>query len=236
MKKTLVAAMSAAVVASAFYAFAQTNSVYSGNAVGFIRVEIAKGGWGLITVPLKPMTNTTVTLPELLSTNLPDGTAVYFWNTGSQQWDKEEYGYNIFTGKYEWQPGTTQFPVGAGLFVNVPASAPSNTYTVYLTGEVPASATTAVYQVEGFTLFGYPYPVSSTLTGTVFGANATDGDIVFYWSNDHWEKEEYGYNIFTGKYEWQPGTLAIEPGAAVFYKAVQGQTNQVARPYSYPAN
>lgn len=215
--------------------------VYTPHAVGFVRKEFSRGQWTMCSVPLNPaQASSAATLAEILGDGLPVNTKVYFWKD-NQSWEYEEFsGVEDEFGNIvnQWTPGTHQFPCGSGLFVFVPADAPESSYTIFLTGRVPAAATSPVYQVEGFTLFGYPYPVSTNLVNTVFGSHATVGDKCYIWSPSGWQ-----YSVYSGVEDefgnlvnqWSPD-VQIVPGMALFYQAASpGVTNDVARPYSYPA-
>ena len=242
MKNRALIALVAGVGLFAAAAISQT-SVYSANAVGFIKVDFPKGQWTMCSVPLNSMTGSaSAPLSEILgNTNLPVGTKAYFWKS-NQTWDFETVSEieDPDTGELipQWTPGTATFSVGQGLFVNVPDTAPSNTYTVFMTGEVPAGATSTVYQVEGFTLFGYPYPVDAGFASSKFTENASVGDKCYVWSGGSWvpstcsevEDPDTG-ELFK---QWIP-EVTFAPGSAVFYQAISSVTNPVVRPYTYPA-
>lgn len=242
MKNRTLIALVAGVGLIAAAAVSQT-STYSANAVGFVKVDFPKGQFTMCSVPLNSMTGAAAApLSEIMgTTNLPVGTEVYFW-TPSQAWDKETLSMyeDPDTGDLipQWTPGTKQFSVGQGLFVNIPNTAPSNTYTVYMTGEVPAGATSTVYQVEGFTLFGYPYPVSGNFSTSVFNTNAAIGDECYVWVSGSWAKSTCTMyeDPDTGDLvkKWIP-EVAFTPGSAMFYRATSATTNAVERPYTYPA-
>ncbi len=248
MKNRTLIAMVAGVGLIAAAAISQS-SVYSANAVGFVKVDFPKGQWTMCAVPLNSMTGaSTATLGEILGTNsLPVGTKAYYFDTTTQGWLFETFEgvEDPDTGDviFKWSPGTTAFSVGQGLFVNVPADATSNTYTVFMTGEVPAGSTSTVYQVEGFTILGYPYPVNVNFSNTVFSTNATVGDECYIWTYASNPSGEWQKHTFEGvedpdtgdvTLKWSPDVV-LAPGSAVFYRAISSLSNNVVRPYTYPA-
>lgn len=229
-KKVLLFASICALGASLVYA--ADTQVTSKNAVGYISKEFYRGSYDLVQVPFDAM-DASYSVTNIFADSLPLGSRVYYWIPEDQIWGMEVYSSNMILQKCVWAPGTNVFMSGEGLFVSIPEDAAFESYTTYFMGEVPSAATTEVVVVEGFSLIGFPYPVAATLTGTVFGAEAKNGDKVYYWTtNGIWGIETYSYNVITQTTNWAPGTLKLEAGMSFFYVASTGTVKNAVRPYS----
>jgi hypothetical protein len=67
---------------------------------------------------------------------------------------------------------------GSGFWIRIPAKAPSNSYPVYLYGEVPSATTTPLRIYSGNNLLGYPYPVAMAWTSTLMAKSGRPLDIL----------------------------------------------------------
>ena len=224
MKRILVVVLALAFIGG--IAFGDpTNQVLSKNAVGYVKVTIPKGALMLIQTPFENLSGATYyNVGEILGSNLPVGSVAYFWSKGDQQYKSENYGTR-------WFPGTNRFERGEGLFVKMPSTAQSNSYDIFLMGEVPDSITaptSEMYIVQGLQMIGYMYPTEVPISNSMLTSIAKSGDVLYYWkTNQQWGSENYGTR-------WFPGTLKLQPGQAYFYRSAKTNLWIEAKPYSWP--
>jgi hypothetical protein len=222
MKKILLLVLAVSLVGS--LAFGQTQ-VLSRNAVGYIKVNVAKGNLMMIQTPFENLNGSgRFNIGELLGSNFPSGTKSYFWNK-----DLQEYKSETFTTR--WIPGTNTFLRGAGMFVNIPGTAASNSYDIFMMGEVPdknTAPTSSMNVVQGLQMMGFMYPVATPLTSTVLKTSAKFGDKLYYWKAD----QTWGSETFTTR--WVPGSLIFEPGQSYYYKTTNAQVWTETKPYTWP--
>lgn len=223
MKKTLVAAMSAAVVASAFYAFAQTNSVYSGNAVGFIRVDMPKGQYTMVSRPMNEVGGTNgISVANLMGTNYPSGTQVLLWAPSQQ------YIIATYDSEDGWTPAASNMIYrGMGFFVRIPSSYTGDVFTAYFTGEVPGETNAVVNVIPGFQMVSFAYPTERTVSTTTLGK--TGGEQLMSYSSNGW-------NITTYDTEdgWTKPNFMLKPGEGYFFKCNNITNWTEVKPYVYP--
>lgn len=226
MKKPLLVMVGAITLAS--ISLAQTNVVLSRNAVGYVRVSVPRDNLILIANNFIPMTGTHYNATSLIGNQLPLGAQLFLWDPVEQQYRFENLG---FLG---WSPGTNPLTPGRGFWAKVPASAPSNSYTVYLMGEVPdrftmPSNTVGVY--PGYNLVSWSYPTEIKFTNTALAASGVPGDSAIFW-NPNTTSYYYENRGFVG---WVPGTNTLSPGMGFWYKRVGNLTNWVQpKPYTWP--
>lgn len=222
MKKILLLVLAVTMVSS--LAFGQTQ-VLSRNAVGYIKVNIEKGKMMMIQTPFENLNGSgQYVVGELLGSNFPSGTTAYFWNKDQQQYKTEN-----FTTR--WIPGTNKFSRGMGTFVRIPGSAASNSYDVFMMGEVPdktTAPTTSTYIVQGLQMMGFTYPVATPLTNTLLATIAKRGDSLYYWKAD----QTWGTENFVTR--WIPGTNVLQPGQAYYYRTTNATVWTETKPYTWP--
>ena len=226
MKKSVILALGLAVIAGS--AFAQTNQVLSRNAVGYVKISAVRSNFVFIANNFKSLSGGPVTVTNLLGTQVPNGSAVFVWDSAAQAYRSENRG---FAG---WTPGTNRLDLGRGFWLKIADAGPSNVYQVYLMGEVPdknTAPTTTLPIVTGFNMVANPYPVATKFTNTAIAKAGVNGDAVFFWNPE--AKNYYSENRgFAG---WVPGTNMVSPGQSFWYRRSGGATNWVeAKPYTWP--
>jgi hypothetical protein len=160
----LTAALSAAGLATSM-----AQSVFSVNAVGYVNVELPEG-FSMIANPLVAADNTVAAL--FANAGLADGTVIYKFNSGTGSYDINAYDFGEFAN-----PAMTLVP-GEGAFVLIPAGGAS---TVTFVGEVSQGSLSHAVPA-GFSIQSSEVPQSGQLD-TILGFPATDGDVVYRFSN-----------------------------------------------------
>lgn len=211
-----------AAVALSFSVYAQTE-IRSENAVGYVKVEAPKGTLNLISHNFDSIDGQPVTVANLLGDQVPVGSAVFIWDKNAQKYTFEN---NLILG---WNPGTNVLQRGLGFWLKIPDTAPSNSYNVYLMGEVPESTNANDNTVSGLMLAGFPYPVQIAFTNTALAQNASIGDKLYYWKTN----QQYGYvnRLIIG---WNPNDFVIEPGMGFWYQTANPQAWDETKPYTWP--
>jgi len=211
-----------AILALVGVAYGQSTQVLSRNAVGYVRVAAAKGTLSLIAHNFVSIDGSTVTTTNLLADQAPANSVVYGWNRANQAYFSENY-----IGGFGWFPGTNVLERGNGFWLKIPSGAASNSYDIYLMGEVP-SETNLDNIVDGITLSGYPYPVSTLWTNTDLAKSAAVGDKLYYWDGSY-----KTINYIDG-FGWFPSDVVIEPGMGFWYLTTNASLWQETKPYTWP--
>lgn len=198
----LTAALSAIAIGTAT---AQT--VYSVNAVGYIRLEIPSG-FSIIANQLDSGNNT---VGSLIPT-APDGTTIYKF-TGN--------GYSIVSFDEldgAWLPdGDLTLNPGEAAFVRNVTTSPM---TVTFVGEVPQGALSQQLP-DGFSMQSSQVPQAGLVTADL-GMPAQDGDTVYQFSN---AANGYVINTFDGLDEaWLPAEPSIAVGEGFFLRKITAGT------------
>ena len=128
MKKLILVAIMTAFVAS--LAQAQTNQVLSRNAVGYVKLNAEKGKLLLGRTDFIPMNGSYVASNIFGTAQWPNGTRVLSYDTSLPGYRTDS---KSFAG---WSTNIT-FTRGKGFWFQVPTTAPSNNYDIFLMGEVP---------------------------------------------------------------------------------------------------
>ena len=228
MRRTIAVVALLAVMGT--FVHAQTTQVVSRNAVGYVKIEAPKGEFAMLRNDFLPVDGAEPTVVTVLGQQVPVNTKVYIWDPISS-------GYLIETRVpfgSGWSPATNVLDTGRGFWLQVPATAPSNTYTVFMMGEVPDRFTqpTSTVQVAGstFSQIGYPYPVTMAWTNTALAAAGAVNDKVYFWNGA-------GYDIITKSPfgGWQPPDVEFQPGDAFWYANGGGEiTWNEPKPYDWP--
>lgn len=225
MKKALVL-FAATIAATA--SMAQTNQVLSRNAVGYEKFDIATGTLALVRADFNDLSGANLTVTNLLGSQLPQGTTVFIWDRNAAIYKSES------RGRSGWNPGTNVISRGAGFWIQLPAVAPSNNYSVYMMGEVPDSVTaptTTIANITGFDLLGLAYPVATTWTGTTLAAGAPSGANLFIWDQNAQTYASYS----RGRSGWNtPANFTIQPGQGFWFQTTATQTWSQVKPYTWP--
>lgn len=229
MKKLL--ALIAGVALISGVASAQTNTVLSRNAVGYIKQDMVRSNLYLMAHQFLSIDGGPVTVTNLLGQQLPPGTFVFVYDVSNQQYRTEQ---RIGSAPW-WLPGTNRLTPGRGFWVRVPGGAASNVYPTFLMGEVPDRTTLGTNTLAiqpGLNMVGLGYPISTHFTNTAIGRGGAVGDFVFFYD------PVAGYrNIQRVGPGWLPSTNILKAGEGFFYRrgAAAGSTNWIEpKPYTWP--
>ena len=223
MKKLILVAIMTAFVAS--LAQAQTNQVLSRNAVGYVKLNAEKGKLLLGRTDFIPMNGSYVASNIFGTAQWPNGTRVLFYDTSLPGYRTDS---KSFAG---WSTNIT-FTRGKGFWFQVPTTAPSNNYDIFLMGEVPDSTTapnTTNVVASGITQIGYPYPADVLWTNTTLARGSPNGTILYTWDGTNYIPNN---KSFAG---WANPNLVLTPGQGFWYRTANAATNWVeVKPYTWP--
>lgn len=222
MKKLLFSALA---IFLSVVAIALGQQVLSRNAVGYQHVTLTRGQLALIRHDFERL-DTSLAVSNVFG-SLPVGTRVYLWR-------EDQLGYiSIGRGPVGWgSPGSNELMRGRGVWVQVPSTAVSNEYQLFLMGEVPdrfTAPTTTVPILPGVKLVGYSYPVDIMWTNTTIARNAPVGSRIHTWSGS-------GYVTYgRGPVGWGAATnLVITPGQGFWVQWASGTNWTEPKPYTWP--
>lgn len=225
MKKIVIAALALGLVGSA--AFAQTNSVLSRNAVGYVKVDAVRSNLTFIAHNFIDINGGPVTVTNLLGTQVPVGTTVTIWDPAVQQYRSESR--NVVG----WNPGTNRLNAGRGFWLRIPNGAASNSYAIYLMGEVPDKTTlptSTVSIVSGLNMTGYPFPVATHWTNTTLAKSAPVGATVVFWNPVSQAYNSAARNVVG----WNPSTNRVFPGQGFWFRTTIATNWTEVKPYTWP--
>lgn len=241
MKKISVFVAVAAVALTGAVALAQTN-VYSRNAVGAIRLDLDKGKLYMISHQLFPL-GTNVTTPELVlgtTNSLPVGTRLYLWNPLE---GGGAYFTELLRSNGKWNPGTNELR-GKAFWISVPDTAVSNSYTVFMMGEVPDTTTmpTSVVAVVGggeasqFNMLTFQYPVATAWTGTTLATSASVGDRIYIWDaiGGPTSNGAYVSSLKRSNGTWNNNSIVLQPGQGFWFSTTNTSLWSESKPYVWP--
>jgi hypothetical protein len=215
MKKTLLIAAALLVSASAF-----AQQTYSVNVVGYNKVTLIEDKYNMFSTAWLHGTDNTI---EDLLGDLPSGTTVLIWDSGSQS-----YLPSIGKTRGGWDAGATNvIERGSAVFVLPPAG--QGNQEVIVAGEVPNDSVFTNFSVGGYAIISYPYTADTVFSNTAFYANSESGDAVSFWD------PVTGYQNFSKtRGGWDTGveTQAVTMGTAFFYNAPSGGTEVETQPYT----
>ncbi len=223
MKRTGLAILILIVAASLSYA--QTNQVLSRNAVGYTKITCPKGGLVLVRMDFESMDGGDLHAEDVFGDQLPMGTLIYHYDPslGSYVTDNKS-----FAG---WSTNII-FERGMGFWIEVPDTAASNEYQVYMMGEVPdrfTAPTSTVSVASGINQIGYTYPNDVYWTNTDLAKNAAMGDILYWWDGTNYQVNNLS---FAG---WADPNLVITPGMGFWFETSLSATNWIeGKPYTWP--
>lgn len=245
MKKTMMVSVFAGVALGAVVAIAQ-QAVYSSNVVGFVTVDVPRGGMIMLRNDFVSPDGGDVSPSKLFGDTLPVGAEVLKWVTTG-----ETPGYAIST--YEvtkgppplfpiigtnWTPDTVSLERGGGFWVRIPESAPNASYTVTVSGEVPDEAESTVPVAEGLNMLAYMFPAEVLWTNTTLAAKAEVGDEVYLWDGTQYTISTFEVlkgppPLFTPiSTNWSLPDMKIPVGRSVWYRAAEADTWTEESPYS----
>jgi hypothetical protein len=208
-------------------AVANAQSASSVNAAGFVKKTIDSGELQLISPPFEAFSGVNPTANDLFGSSLPAGTTIYYFNVATQQYLSETYNTDPFnpSAPGTWSPGVKQFARGEGFFLSIPSSAP---YDVFLFGEVPDSRTaptTTTPIAAGLQLLGFTYPVAVSISNPDLGLSPSAGDTIYVWNNG-WTSITFNTDPFnpSAPGSWSDPNFVLQPGQAIFYRALAGNS------------
>ena len=241
MKKVMVMSVLAGVAMGAAVAIAQ-QAVYSANVVGFVTVDVPRGGRVMLRNDFVNPEGGDVTPSKLFGSTLPVDTTILKWETdGTPGYAISSYKVNIgppptFTPTTNWTPDTVSLARGGGFWVQIPETAPAASYTVTVSGEVPAEAEASQPVAEGMNMLAYMFPADIDWTNTTLAAKAAVGDTAYLWDGTQYAINEYKVTIgppptFTPTTNWSIPSMRIPVGRSVWYKAAAADTWTETSPY-----
>jgi hypothetical protein len=217
-------------------AWAQAQTVYSVNVVGFQKILVPPGGFAFSATPFTQDTNDINAVVGEQGTDLadPNPDAIYTWNgtsyaksqrfpiTGASPLD------GLWVDSSLANLATNDIPPGAGFIYK--NGSQTETQEIVVVGEVIADAQTTVDIPSGLWMISYNYSSeidlnNSTLAGIT--SQATAGDEIFAFNTDTQSYEKFSYFGLVGAptldYQWldaaiNPTSFAFEPGSCVFYR------------------
>lgn len=222
MKKITAILMGTLIAITA--SFAQTNQVLSKNAVGYVRVDLPKG-LSLVQNVFNPI-GAPIAISNTFST-LPNNSKVHIWNGGTYStYNKAAIG--------AWgSNGSNQLARGTGFWVEIPQTAASNSYSVFLMGEVPDNTNTVVSLTAGLNMKGYPYPVSEKWTNTALAKASPNNTKLHIWNGSGYAT--YNRAAIGG---WNSSSnVVLNPGQGfwVEFPGTAASTNvSITKPYQWP--
>ena len=223
--KRLVPVLFLTAAGAALLCHAQTNQVLSRNAVGYVRVTCPRGGLVLVRMDFESLDGSDLHAEDVFGDQLPSGTSIYAF-------DPSIPGYVIDNYSFLGWSTNIVFQRGKGFWIEVPDSAPSNEYQVYLMGEVPdrfTAPTSTVSVASNLSLLGYMYPSDILWTNTELAKNANMGDRLYHWDGTSYVPNTLG---FLG---WTDPNLVITPGMGFWFETTAAATNWIeTKPYTWP--
>ena len=225
MKKTLWIAIIGALAASVIAASAQ--EVLSGNAVGYVKVDISNT-FTVINMPFDDMSGGPTMFTNTIGPQVAGvGAVLYVW-TG-EIWDPKRYE----RGNWNNAAGVALEP-GVAYFLKRPTSW-TGTSNITLTGEVP-EATNTQRSVRGsgnFDMVSFAYPAEVKFTNTLLAAQGGGvGAAIYTWTGSIWDPRRYERGNWNNA-----ANLTLKPGVGYFFKAATagaGFTWRQLRPYTWP--
>jgi len=212
----LIAAVGAAGVANSMA------QVYSVNAVGYVNTTVPKGGFALISNPLKAATNTI----NALFSPVPNGFQVYLYNTTTKVFDSAAF--DDLEGAFlPANIGNKELLPGQGLFAKNPSAAD---VTITFVGEVPQGHLVTPL-VAGLQIVSSQVPQAGTATDlglphTVAGG-MTAGDQIYKFVTDPTSPlyQKYDASTFDDLEDnFLPALKPLAVGEAVFLKLAKANS------------
>ena len=204
--------------------------VLSANAVGYTKFFVPGGGWQLVSVPYDNLASGdgSFTFGDTqIANDLPQGSAVMFWNADSQEWSG---GYKTARG---WSANMAYrlLQPGEGVCVK---NATGNAIEVTAAGEVPSVPVTVRSYVGGdaWSVFSHPYPADMTFGETELAVGLPEGSVVYFWDAGK-QKWRGGMKSAFG---WDPAEAnhVLGAGEAFCIRSPAEGTWAAAKPYAWP--
>ncbi len=180
---------------------------------GFVRATLESDDWQLVGLPFNQVADEMVALADVLGTiGFANGTEV-------MAWDGTGYAASsFFLGTWS---GNIELRRGQGFWIKSPVDT-----DLYLLGQMPDEADTAIELPRGLQLISSPYPAAIDLNDEdILLSVPFNGDQIFFLG------EEAGYTsnaYFMGTWS---GAGMLEPGKGYWYDSVDEQDMLIGRPY-----
>lgn len=171
----------------------------------------------------------TVTASELFGDTLPPRTTIFFWDKTNQIWIGDTFTQGFFGNPNFWNPGTTQYARGDGIFIRIPDDADEEQYSIVISGEVPSSQSGNILnrnlEAGKLYLVGTGFPVALSISDPEFGLNPSPGDTIFVWNNSEggYVGSTFTQGFFGNPNFWSNPDLVITPGEGFIYRSLSQQ-------------
>lgn len=209
---------------------AQTQ-VLSRNAVGYVKITPERGKLFLGRCDFESIGGGAPAVSNLIGEQLPEGSRLYLW-------DRQLLQYKILqkAARGGWGAGgSNTIARGEAFWIKVPPTATSNSYDVFLMGEVPdrfTAPTTTILGITGLTPLGYPYPVTVAWTSTDISVKAPPGSRLYLW-----DATSQSYIVYQKAQRggWGSGSnVWLTPGVGFWLKNTGVVDWVEAKPYTWP--
>ncbi len=226
MKKKLLTAALAGIIASAAFADDPTNVVSSANIVGYVQTEVPASTFSLVANQFISTNGTDKTIGEIFGATLPDGTELYVFDgtyttysyVDGMGWVDENF----------LDAGDILIKRGQSLWIKNTQTSPEE---VTFSGDVPKNNSTTNSLLEGFTLISSAYPVSETLLDLNF--NAIDGDEIYVFQTGGYVTYSYVDGMgWVDENFLDASNITIDVGVGFWYKTSSSRDWVQAIPYS----
>jgi hypothetical protein len=199
------------------------NPVTSVNIVGFNKVDCPRGKFVLVTTAFKSINGAPLKSEDVFGSQLPDGSTIFAYDATIPAYVGDTI---TFMG---WDANIT-YKGGMGLWIYVDPSAPSNTYSITLSGEVPMQSVSTNIMYSGYNLAGFPFTASVLWTNTVLAKEIeAKGEGTIFTYDPVLGYKGNGYT-FLG---WDYPDMVIEPGMGYWlHNPSTTYTNLEVRPYN----
>jgi hypothetical protein len=171
--------------------------VTSVNAVGYVKKDLPKGSASLLRQDFLTMEDDP-TPANIFGDTLPVQSKVYVWNGTAYQ--ISTYSTSLVPDPQgglmtvtNWNADFNLDP-GIGFWVTIPDTAPEDTYSVTLLGEVP-NTDSSTNPVSGVALLGFPYPVETQFTATDLAQKANVNDKAYFWNGSSYQILTYSTSL-----------------------------------------
>lgn len=233
MKKILIVVLCVVVAGTLVYA----QQVLSKNAVGYVRKSLDKGKAYLLNVNFHMLGSAVSTVSNVFpaaSAGLPSGTTLYLWDNVGQTYGATEI-LQAVPPPTRWNPGTNILTLGRSFWMRIPTGAASNTYEVFMMGEVPDETNLVNSVAAGITFLSYPYPVELSINNATGLLNIIKpGNIVYFYDPDTGQWPSEIWQAVPPPARWNPGTNVFTPGRGVMIRTTTATNLNQGKPYSWP--
>ena len=225
MKKTLWIAVVGALAASVIAASAQ--EVLSGNAVGYVKVDISNT-FTMINMPFDDMSGGPTMFTNTIGPQVM-GVGALVYRYSGVDWTS----YPFDRGNWNNAASLALEP-GVAYFLKRPNSW-TGTSNITLTGEVPEATNSqrAVTGAGNFTTVSFAYPAEVKFTNTLLAAQGGGvGASIFAYNGTDWTSYPYDRGNWNNA-----ASLVLKPGVGYFFKAATASGGFIwnqRRPYTWP--